>query len=139
MSKPKMFVASSKEGEVFVRSLGADLEASGCVDVLPWYEAFETGYGTLEQLAQRSDEVDFAAFFLLPDDQVRIRDRDHQVARDNVVFEMGLFMGKLDRDRVFALVEQPADPQKSVTLRPTSGAWSTCRSGASSTSGPSPH
>jgi predicted nucleotide-binding protein len=73
--------------------------------VLPWYEAFAPGFAALEELAKRLDEVDFAAFLLLPDDQVLIREHARDAPRDNVVFELGLFMGKLNRERAFALVE----------------------------------
>ena len=56
---------------------------------------------TLEQVARA--EADFAILVLTPDD---LRDRGigaKTVARDNVLFELGLFMGALGRGRVFGL------------------------------------
>jgi CRP/FNR family transcriptional regulator, cyclic AMP receptor protein len=37
------------------------------------------------------------------DDTLQIRDIVYQVPRDNVVFEAGLFMGRLGRRRVFVV------------------------------------
>ncbi|MEJ7677511.1 MAG: TIR domain-containing protein [Segetibacter sp.] len=42
-----------------------------------------------------------------PDDVAQMRKTTHSVARDNVIFETGLFMGEYGRDRVF--VVQPRD------------------------------
>lgn len=105
-ARPTIFVGSSEETKGLVADLVAELEKSATVSVLPWYEAFDAGFGALEDLAKRLSEVDFAAFLLMPEDQLRVRDQTHGVPRDNVIFELGLFMGRLNRDRTFALVEQ---------------------------------
>ncbi len=47
---------------------------------------------------------------LTPDDLVLMRGEATKVARDNVLFELGLFMGALGRDRTFIVCEE------SVTL-----------------------
>lgn len=109
MAGPTIFIGSSSEARGITERVADGLAASHCVDVLPWYEAFPPGFTALEELAKRLDEVDFAAFLLLPDDQVRMRDRTGDAPRDNVVFELGLFMGKLNRDRAFALVDTRFD------------------------------
>ena len=44
-----------------------------------------------------------------PDDKIEVRGRVQGATRDNVVFELGLFMGKLDRNRTFALVADGVD------------------------------
>jgi parallel beta-helix repeat protein len=104
--KPTIFIGSSAEARELTTRLADLLEASGAVTVLPWYNAFNFGFAAIEDLARRLDEVDFAAFVMRADDQVRTREQTQGVTRDNVVFELGLFMGKLNRDRTFALVEQ---------------------------------
>jgi parallel beta-helix repeat protein len=114
--KPTIFLGSSKEAEDLTRQLATKLQASRRVNVLPWYKAFDAGFGALEELARRLSEVDFAAFFLMPEDQVKIRDHTRGVPRDNVIFELGLFMGKLDRERTFALVEEPTADANAVKL-----------------------
>jgi predicted nucleotide-binding protein len=50
------------------------------------------------------DESDFGLFILSPDDVAAIRDDSKQVIRDNVIFELGLFIGRLGSDRCFMIV-----------------------------------
>jgi parallel beta-helix repeat protein len=103
--RPAIFLGSSAEATELTEELVRLLEGSGVVTVLPWYNAFNFGFAAIEDLAKRLDEVDFAAFIMRADDQVNRRDQTHGVTRDNVVFELGLFMGRLNRHRTFALVE----------------------------------
>lgn len=106
MPKPIIFLGSSSERRGVTEKLASRLEGSGAVDVLPWYKAFDPGHTALEELAKRLDEVDFAALVLAADDELTSRHQTQGAPRDNVVFELGLFMGKLDRDRAFALVDE---------------------------------
>jgi len=66
-----------------------------------WNLAFEPGAGYLEDLLRWADEVDFAVLILGSDDLTTSRGETASSPRDNVVFEAGLFMGKLGRRRVF--------------------------------------
>jgi predicted nucleotide-binding protein len=43
---------------------------------------------------------DFAIFVVTPDDQIDIRGKQFCATRDNVIFEIGLFMGGLGVERV---------------------------------------
>lgn len=118
---PTIFIGSSAEAKPLVKQLVRRLEESKELRALPWFQAFEVGFGTLEDLARQLDEVDYAAFIMRPDDMVRIRGKVQGTTRDNVVFELGLFMGKLDRNRTFALVaegvEMPTDFKGVTDLR----------------------
>jgi nitrous oxidase accessory protein NosD len=114
---PTMFIGSSAESKVLTEELTARLRAAGIVEVLPWYDAFELGYATVEDLVRRLDEVDFAAFFLTADDRLDHRGVLLDAPRDNVVFELGLFMGRLNRDRAFLLTERkPERPEWQVKI-----------------------
>ena len=50
--------------------------------------------------------ADFAVLVAGPDDQVISRANQLDAPRDNVIFELGLFMGALTRSRTFLLVPE---------------------------------
>jgi hypothetical protein len=105
MTEPRIFIGSS------VESLRI---ANACIDILdhssevvPWTSVFENGEASLESLVSTSKSVDFALFVLSPDDVTDIRGVEKLTVRDNVVFELGLFIGAIGRKRCFML--QPRD------------------------------
>jgi parallel beta-helix repeat protein len=112
MSQPlSIFIGSSKEADSLVKSLAELLGSVSGITVVPWYDAFTAGRTTIEDLAQRIDEVDFAAFFLLAEDHLISRGETMETARGNILFELGLFMGRNSRDRTFMLVDRKRRPQ----------------------------
>ncbi len=54
---------------------------------------------------------DFAALVLTPDDKMVVRNDETLGPRDNIVFELGLFMGRLGRERTF-IVRPTTGPLK---------------------------
>jgi len=58
---------------------------------------------TLEALEEAVTEFDAAVFVFTPDDQLTIRGVTKPVARDNILFELGLFVGRLGRKRAFVV------------------------------------
>ena len=79
------------------------------------HEQPNAGRAIIEKL-EGSSKVGFAVVLLTPDDVGYPRDKSDQAApraRQNVIFELGYFMGKLGRERVAALhkegVELPSD------------------------------
>jgi len=70
---------------------------------------FGLGSGTLESLVLALDGFDFAALILTPDDLTTSRGEERQTARDNVLFELGLFMGALGRLRTFIVYDRSAN------------------------------
>jgi CRP/FNR family cyclic AMP-dependent transcriptional regulator len=70
-----------------------------------WTEGvFQLSQTTVEDLVRVSTECDFAVLFLTPDDMTSSRGHRSSSPRDNVVFELGLFMGALGRDRTYIVV-----------------------------------
>jgi Predicted nucleotide-binding protein containing TIR-like domain len=61
------------------------------------------GQDTSETLVNSLPRFDFAVLVLTPDDFVNSRDVESLGPRDNVLFELGLFMGRLGRSRTFIL------------------------------------
>lgn len=69
-----------------------------------WNEGlFGLGKTFIETLTNALSRFDFAILVLTPDDFVQSRSTEVFGPRDNVVFELGLFMGRLGRERTFIL------------------------------------
>ena len=106
------------ENRVFIGSSTEALPAAKAIQdivgnenhVVVWKDLFETGQIIVDSLLKRSGEFDYAIFIYTPDDLTTKRGTDVKTVRDNVVFETGLFMSKLGRDRVFVLVPEGARP-----------------------------
>jgi hypothetical protein len=102
MQKPTIFIGSSTEGIEAARAIGYQLQDAG--DTTVWNEGiFGLGQVALESLLQALERFDFAILVLTPDDLIDSRDTTSVVPRDNVIFEVGLFVGKLGRFRTFVL------------------------------------
>ncbi len=103
MTRPKLFIGSSRESIRYARAIHEQLKREAQVN--PWYaNAFRANEYTMEALERNLDESDFAVFVFSPDDVARIRGKYYYVTRDNTQFEMGLFWARLRRSRVFCLL-----------------------------------
>jgi len=100
-SKPHIFIGSSGEASSVALAIEAAVAGIDAV-VRVWtsgvFEASETAIESLESAAQL---MDFAVLVFSADDKVFSRKKDHAAPRDNVIFELGLFMGALGRKRTF--------------------------------------
>lgn len=70
---------------------------------------FRLSSSTIEDLVEKSSTVDFALFIFAPDDVTTIKNRSEHVVRDNVIFEMGLFVGAIGKSRSFVLKPRDVD------------------------------
>jgi hypothetical protein len=103
MSRPSLFIGSSSEALPVAQALSFQLSKDAEVTV--WNEGvFRPGVGFLESLVNALDRFDFAVLVLTGDDLVTSHDVAATAPRDNLMFELGLFMGRLGRARTFALV-----------------------------------
>jgi len=105
MTVPKVFVASSSEGLDVVGSVHTLLRRALCgtADVRPWPEEFQLTKTYIESLERLLDTSDFAVLVLTSDDRTTSREVEKLSPRDNVVFELGLFFGRLGRERCFLI------------------------------------
>src|SRR5690349_18584537 len=100
MIKPSIFIGSSSEGLKGAQAIEFQLQQEAEVTI--WNEGFfGMGDGTLETLVNSLERFDFAILVLTADDLVISREISFQSPRDNVMFELGLFMGRLGRSRTF--------------------------------------
>lgn len=102
MAKPSLFIGSSQEGLEFARAARSLLAED--VEVTVWKEGFfRLGSTYVENLVNSLPRFDFAILVFTPDDLVNSREVEEFGPRDNVIFELGLFMGHLGRSRTFIL------------------------------------
>jgi predicted nucleotide-binding protein len=92
------------------------------------HEQVNQGQTIIEKFESNSAEAGFAIILLTADDLGKAKDdkADRARARQNVVFEMGYFMGKLGRNHVFVLledgVEKPGDLD-GIVYTPVNSNW----------------
>jgi hypothetical protein len=108
--------------EVFIGSTGERTDYAEVIEsiimkhrgfkpVLWSKSVFRVGEATIESLMRAVESVDAAIFVATPDDVRRMRGVEQMVLRDNVLFEYGLFSGKLGRSRTaLAVVGGPTTP-----------------------------
>lgn len=102
MRKPRLFIASSAESLPIAEAVNVNLDHE--FEVTIWKNGtFKLSSTTIDDLVEKSSFVDFALFIFAPDDVITIRSRNEHVVRDNVIFEMGLFVGAIGKSRSFVL------------------------------------
>ncbi len=105
---PCVFIGSSSEGLDVAREVELQLQHDALTTI--WKDGvFGLGSGTLETLMNAVDQFDFAITILSPDDLTESRSASFASPRDNVIFELGLFMGRLGRSRSFIVHEEDAN------------------------------
>ncbi|HOY80141.1 MAG TPA: nucleotide-binding protein [Hyphomonadaceae bacterium] len=107
--KPRAFIGSSVEGLQVAYAVQQNLLHDAETTV--WDQGvFELSSTTIESLNKAIGNTDFGIFVFTADDVLRMRSAEVTAVRDNVLFELGLFIGKLGRDRVFFLAPSESPP-----------------------------
>jgi hypothetical protein len=102
-TKPSLFIASSAEHLDLAYAIQQNLEHD--VEATVWTQGvFKISRPALMSLVDALSSFDFGAFVFSPDDVTNMRDDRLQTVRDNVIFELGLFVGGLGLDRSFVIV-----------------------------------
>jgi hypothetical protein len=109
---PTVFIGSSTEGIDIGRHLQRELENTKTCSVTRWdQDVFQASTYTIDGLVNAARNSDFAVLIATADDTVTTRGDSQSVARDNVVFELGLFIGALGRERTYVVADRTRDLQ----------------------------
>jgi predicted nucleotide-binding protein len=106
--KPRLFIGSSTEALKTAYAVQESLEHDVLCTV--WTQGiFQLSGNALDNLIDAVHCHDFAIFVFQPDDISQVRDVMVRTVRDNVLFELGMFIGVLGKDRVFFLVPKGSE------------------------------
>lgn len=116
--KQRIFIGSSKEGLNVAKRVKDFFKKS--YDCYIWTDdIFQYNEGFLETLIKSASLFDFGFMIFSSDDISQIRGKEFETTRDNVLFEYGLFLGRVGIDNAYVLCEEgvkiPSDLQ-GITL-----------------------
>lgn len=108
--KRKLFIGSSSEGSDIAKKLKEEIES----EMGDWLECdlwnggkiFDLNTSALDALMRASRKYDYGILVATKDDITKSRGTEAHVPRDNVMFEMGMFLGSLGLTRAFLFVER---------------------------------
>jgi O-acetyl-ADP-ribose deacetylase (regulator of RNase III) len=113
--RPRIFVGSSGEARRLCDAIQQELQRD--FDVTVWdQDVFRLTYDALDSLLAALDSSDAGVFVVRPDDVTESREQSSSTVRDNVIFELGMFIGRLGRDRTFMLSPKPSRNRPAVSL-----------------------
>jgi len=100
--KPRVFIGSSTEGLAVAYAVQQNLDYAA--DCTVWSQGvFGVSSYAVDALANAVRNNDFGIFVFSPDDATQIRKHQVVAARDNVILESGLFIGRYGKDRNFII------------------------------------
>ena len=100
--RPKVFIGCSGTDKALdvAREIQSELDDFECVI---WdqgsFDNLNKSY--LDSLEAALNEHDFGIFIFTPDDEIKKDGESKKVPRDNVIFELGMCLGKLTRDKAY--------------------------------------
>lgn len=108
-TKPVLFLGCSVESRAIAQEIQLGLKHDN-VQAIVWTDSVFGPSGVpIDTLLNMVNESDFAAFVFSPDDKTVSREHEYNAPRDNTIFELGLFMGRLERSRTFIIKEENTD------------------------------
>lgn len=108
-SQPHLFVGSSVEALSIAREIQNGLSHDPFIVQLWTDGLFRASRDSVDSLIASVKKADFAILVLTADDTLITRDAEYRAPRDNCIFELGLYMGALGRDRTFIVKPRGVD------------------------------
>lgn len=103
MAKPKVFIASSREGHPVAEVIHAHIELS--TEPTIWtHDIFELGNYPMEDLERIIRQNDFVIIVGTVDDKLEKRGESLLTMRDNLLIELGMSLGAKTRKRTFLVM-----------------------------------
>ncbi|UKS30388.1 nucleotide-binding protein [Paenibacillus sp. HWE-109] len=103
--RAKLFIGSSAESIEVAEALQSNLHFT--FDVTIWSQLlFPPSHTTLAPLIKQAKASDFAVFVFQPNDLTLLRDSLVSSVRDNVILELGLFIGQIGLERTYFLIPE---------------------------------
>jgi uncharacterized protein YodC (DUF2158 family) len=107
-ARSTVFIGSSAEGLQIAEAMQLNLDHFCETEI--WSQGvFGLSGNTLESLVEAALRFDFAIIVITPDDMTSSRSRVQQAPRDNILLEIGLFIGTLGRKRTFVVYDRTAN------------------------------
>jgi hypothetical protein len=101
--KDSLFIGSCSEDLNVAYAIQRNLDPN--FEVTVWTQGiFQLSQFTMESILDALDTSDFGVFVFAPNDITKMREAEYQTVRDNVLFELGLFIGRLGRERSFIIL-----------------------------------
>lgn len=108
--KRKLFIGSSSEGLSIANQLKQkiDMDCGDWLHIEVWNESgvFALNGNTLDSLVKASRKFDYGILVATKDDILKTRGASTYAPRDNVMLEIGMFLGSLGLTRAFLLLEE---------------------------------
>lgn len=101
---PNVFICSSAENIAVAKNIKKGLNHRSTIVRVWTDQVFGPMKYTMEDLEREVTAADFAIAVVMGEDVTRSRKRQAPAPRDNVVFELGLFMGQIGRQRTIMVV-----------------------------------
>ena len=106
---PNVFICSSSEKLTYAEGIQLGLDHHDSSVTVWTDQVFGPTKQTMEDLERELDLADFGVAVVMDEDVVRTRGKQKSAPRDNVVFELGLFIGHLGRDRTVIVTPRNID------------------------------
>lgn len=103
--KPRIFIGSSTEGLEVAKRIKTFFSSD--YDCFLWTDdIFKNNESFMETLVKSASLFDFGFLVFSADDKSIVRNEHFETPRDNILFEYGLFLGRVGLDRAFVIAQK---------------------------------